>query len=207
MKSRRPERGAALLFVMSMVALLMMVVLGLLYYTSSARQRSIRAARALTELPCAESGLQIARSYYWANVGQWNSFLSSPETYNPIGWTGSSKSIPKAGPNATALETSKAKALRDNFPQLFADLDGDGQPDVYIYIRDDVDESPNNPLQDNNQTVIVGAVCISDTLVPRRQDGTIDPSMANVEAMLSYSMANRYTAQRSCGSTGTGNCN
>jgi hypothetical protein len=205
MRTSRPaDRGAALITAIGLVAILLGMVLGLMVYTGQVHRRGIRIGRSLHEQACAESGLQIARSYFsskYTTSQAWNDFLSHPEIYNPIGWPGGAHSIPKASPNASTAEVKAAADLRKNHPELFADLDGDGDPDVYIYIRDDDDDG--NPTVDSNRQAYLGAVCISNTLVPRRADGSVDPSMAIVEGFGMASPDDDY-AQKHGGRYGTG---
>ena len=206
MRLRTRPRGAALLTAVLMVALLTSIVAGLMLYVHQQRLRSIAAARAMVRDSCAASGLQHARAYFARHQTEWNLFLAKPQgtgtphPYNPV----------KASWNTTPADP-KSKALQEAYPELFADLDGDGVQDVYLYIRDNPDEglpAAENWERDNDQIVIVGAVCISETLVPRRQDGKVDPTLVVVEGLLSYNLTDTsYTSQALSGTAGTGNLN
>jgi hypothetical protein len=96
----------------------------------------------------------------------------------------------------------------DGHPELFADLDGDGQADVYIFIRDDPDEAPANDWQrDNDLAALVGAVCISHTMVPRMQNGKVDPALLTAEGLLTVNgSTDGYKQGGGCGN-GDGNLN
>lgn len=193
---RSQERGSALLTAAALTIVLLAVVAGVLYYANQSRFRAITIARSVARVSCTDSGLQIAKAYYGRNYALWNSqFLPNPNIYN-------------------ALSTARDPALRGPLlvsnPELFADLDGDGQPDVYIYVRDNYDELlpvPNNPLRDNDLNVIVGAMCISSTLLPRREDGRVAPSPMLVEALLSFNPNGNYGSQGYHGTSGSGNLN
>lgn len=200
MRTRTRPRGAALLTALLMVALLTAIVGALMLYVHQQRLRSIAAARAMVRDSCAASGLQHARAYFARLQPKWNDFLAEPKVYNPV----------KASWNTTPADP-KSKALRGTNPKLFVDLDGDGAQDVYLYIRDNPDEglpANENWERDNDQIVIVGAVCISETMVPRRQDGKVDPMLVVVEGLLSYNLTDTsYTSQSLSGTAGTGNLN
>lgn len=206
MRLRTEPRGAALLTALLMVALLTAIVTGLMLYVHQQRLRSIAAARAMVRDSCAASGLQHARAYFARHQTKWNDFLSKPQgagaphPYNPV----------EASWNTTPADP-KSKALQLAHPELFADLDGDGAQDVYLYVRDNPDEglpANENWERDNDQIVIVGAVCISETMVPRRQDGKVDPTLIVVEGLLSYNLTDTsYTSQSLSGTAGTGNLN
>jgi hypothetical protein len=197
------ERGSALLTAMILTGVLFLFVTALMAYAGQQRSRAIAAARTLRRLSCGEAGLEFAKDYFGRNFTSWNTYLGNPAVYNPVKsyttWTG------YGGP--AAYTSAGFQALH---PELFTDLDGDGQPDVYIYIRDNADEMPpasNDWRVDNDQNVMVGAVCISQTLRPRRQDGTLDPNLLSVEGLLSYNVQSQYGGQSGGGSGGNGNFN
>jgi hypothetical protein len=205
----RKRRGFALLTAAAMMAVLMGVIAGLMYFASRWRGRSISLARAVSRQACAESGLQLAKAYFGQNYVNWNQFLSNPGVYNPI-------PITRGGARPTADPIRNLAAITAVDSNVVADLDGDGQPDVYIYIRDNEDEyvnaQPNNPLRDNDQMVIVGSMCISKTMVPRREDGTLGlngiPEPIVVEALLQFVDKTQLSgAQLNQGTFGNGNAN
>lgn len=200
MNKLRTPRGSALLTVVLLSSVLLLVALGALNYASSVRRRAINNARSLPRDACAESGLQLARSYFGANFNNWDTYLANPTVYNPI----------PSSANATPADPTSA-TLQANHPELFADLDGDGNYDVYIYCRDNPDERPPaipNPARDNDQVLITGAVCISSTMVPRLDNGAPNTDRLTVEGLLSYdSPGQTYRSQAGAGTTGSGNMN
>ncbi len=202
------NRGSSLLATMIMLAVILGLVAALLSYSFAQRRSAINAARSTDRLTCAQSGIQLARTYFARNFTQWNTFLSQPNIYNPIQmatWNNPSSTPP--GP----ADISPTSPLRTSHPELFVDVDGDNLPDVFIYIRDNQDEFPpaaDNPFRDNDQNVIVGAICISTTMVP--PNDTNSPSVASsplhVESMLSYNVGGPQCTQAWCGN-GAGNMN
>jgi hypothetical protein len=197
-------RGSALITAAALTAVMLLAVGALVYYASQERGRAINISRTLTRAQCTEAGLQLARAYYGRNYDNWNTYLSNPTIYDP-----------------TATPTPAdpwSHTLQQNHPELFADIDGDGNPDVYIYVRDNMDELPpasNNKQRDNDQIVIIGAICISSTLVPRHADGTspetsTDPTARDgltAEALLNFdAQGGPYKMGYGCGK-GDGNLN
>jgi hypothetical protein len=189
---RSRQRGSALLTAAVLTTVLLLVVANLFYYASRSRSRAITVARSTSRISCAESGLQLARAYYGRNYALWNvTFLPNPAVYN------------------ATVTTAMTAAFQTANPQLFADIDGDGQPDVYFYVHDNYDEflpSPNNVLRDNDLNVIVGSLCISSTLLPRR-DNLQSASPMIAEALLSYNPTGSYGSQGYQGASGSGNLN
>lgn len=202
--SAKAERGSALLTVVVLLGILLVVVGALLTYAGGVRNDAIRHSRTESRLSCAEAGLQLARSYYANHVASWNSYLAAPQIYNPIQATW----MKNAGLVAANPWTVGNGGALDGHPELFADLDGDGQADVYLFIRDDPDETPvNNWQRDNNLAALVGAVCISHTMVPRLQNGQVDSALLTAEGLLTVNgSTDGYHQGGGCGN-GDGNLN
>jgi hypothetical protein len=202
MRSRR--RGSALLTAVMLMGALLVMVVALLIYANQQRKRAVSGARTQSRISCAQAGLQYARGYFGRNVATWSTYLSTPSTYNPI---------PSAwNTTAAALQTSiRTTTFQTANPALFTDLDDDGLNDVFIYIRDNDDEllpAASNWARDNDQNVIVGAICISTSMVPRREDGTRAPDPLVLEGMLTFnSPGSFYYSQAASGANGDGNAN
>ncbi|MCP3102026.1 hypothetical protein LZ198_24470 [Myxococcus sp. K15C18031901] len=195
----RHPRGATLLVVVLLVTILLTLVGSLMMYAGGERVRAVAAGRASQRQSCAESGLQLARSFYGRNYANWNTYLSTPGTYDPVR---SSFNPTPADPTSPALQAAR--------PELFADVDGDGKLDVFLYIRDNEDEflplAPNW-RRDNDQVTVVGAVCISQTLRPRRSDGSQDPTTLALEGLLSYNGGGDRNCAQGTSGDGSANCN
>ncbi len=198
MNSKSP-RGSSLISVMVMVAVILVLLASMLAYAVSQRAAAIRYSRAANQLTCAESGIQLARTYFARNFLNWNAYLSQPSIYNPI----------QASWNNPPANFGPGSPLRASNPELFIDVDGDNFPDVYIYIRDNQDEfppAPDNPLRDNDQNVIVGAICISTTMAPSVAPGQTTPPPMQIESILSFNVGGPQCTQAYCGN-GAGNMN
>lgn len=191
----RGQRGSALLVAMVLMGILLMMVAGLMLYSNQQRIRATSAAKTSTRLSCAEAGLQLARNYFGRNQALWDTFLAAPTVYNPVA----------SGYN-TAPATPTVATFQTAHPELFMDLDNDGLNDVFIFVRDNADESlpsAQNYARDNDQNVIIGSTCISSTLVPKFSDGTPDPDALVVESLLSYNLG----ADKDCNGARSENCN
>jgi len=193
------ERGSALLVAMIISMVLLLLVAALFAFAGSERRRASAETRRLSRQGCAQAGLQLARSYFSANVSSWGTYLADPHHYDPVPakWMALASYASKCtGGVCTALDLANSATVSTMettatppYNQLFYDLDGDGKKDVYIYIRDNEDErlpAENDWTHDNDLNVMVGAVCISQTLVPRLQDGRVDSSQLTIESLFSY---------------------
>jgi hypothetical protein len=195
----RQARGSTLLIVIILVTVLLGLVASIMLYAGKERFRAVATGRIGQRQSCAESGLQLARGYYGRNFESWNSYLSAPATYDPVR---SSHNATPADPRNPALQAAR--------PELFADVDGDNELDVYLYIRDNNDEHfplSNEWNRDNDHNVVVGAVCISKTLTPRNSDGSPVATLLAQEGLLSYNGEARGECLTANAGNGTGNCN
>lgn len=164
------QNGFALIGAMMVLILLAIVTIAILSMSGADRKRAIRLTKSETREGCAYAGMNYARTYFGNKFGQWNTYMATPNKYNPM-------NLPSGQPGTKAdLSTTAAlNTIKTSNPELFLDLDSDGKSDVYIFIRDNYDEfAPAAPnfTRDNDQNAIVGAVCISSTMQPKREDGT-----------------------------------
>ncbi len=219
-----------MLVALSLTAIILLAVLAILVTTKGVQQRAVAQARLGQRLDCAQAGLELAKDYFISNYINWDRYLTLPQYYNPVGmaWqyntSTSSASTFNQSPVATATQTAApiatiwntngtlntSNSIYTQHPELFADLDGDGSPDIYMYIRDNIDEIPpamNNWMQDNDNRVYVGAVCISQTMRPRTASGSSDPSLMAAEGLLSYNAPSADHSQKTSGPSGSGNLN
>jgi hypothetical protein len=118
----------------------------------------------MSALYCAEAGLSAARPF----VAQ---HYTSPGTTTPTGW-------------ATALAASATGDLSE--PDFIRtgivgagghghDLDGDGEPDFEIYLKDNADEgaSPNDFGRDNDLQIFIVSKCIKYPDTPKQVEELI----------------------------------
>jgi len=215
MRSLRSQRGAALVIVIGLSAALLLSVAFLFAFATSERYRAIQQSREPLRMDCAGSGLEIAKQYFAGNYLLWNTFLADPSSYDPVPANWQASGYTAGGVTCTAPcghADPYSGTLRSNHPELFYDLDGDGNYDVYIYVRDNADEFPPlsaiNWIHDNDQSVIIGALCISSTMAPRGQDGFILKSRLMVETLLAFNGGGSAKYHQSTDTeTGTGNLN
>lgn len=207
----RRRSGFALLAAIMVMALLAIISIAVLTSAGASRRRAIRVTRGEVREGCAYAGLNYARNFFSRNFANWNTYLATPNPYNPN--YGFNQTTSWASPAGTVVNRANliAAATGPTAP-LAVDLDADADPDVYIFIRDNMDEfdpAPPNFSVDNDQNVIVGAICISNTMQPRREDDhQLDPDFLVMEAMLSYNQqGSTYGGQATGGASGTGNLN
>lgn len=195
-QQNRRARGSAMITVIWLMAILAIIVATLMLMAMHQRRQATATARRMPQLSCAEAGLQYAKSFYGRQQMTWNTFLANGAKYN--------------APTNAAIATLLAGGTAN---ELFVNLDGAANPapDVYIFVRDNDDELPPAPFNsavDNDQNVVVGAVCISSTMAPRNEDGSAKAEALVVESILSWNMpGNTYKSQGGVGATGTGNFN
>lgn len=181
---------------MVMMGVILGVVTALMAFANAERLRAINIARKTLRVSCAESGLQLAKAYFGRQFANWSTYLNEPWTYDAVS--------SRFNPSPPDFTDPAFQALN---PNLFADLDGDGELDVFIYAHDNQDEfppvawdDPMNWARDNDQNIIVGAICISKTLGPRPvDDPSILPNPLTAEALLSYNTAVQGCTQAGCG--------
>jgi hypothetical protein len=187
------RRGAAMITVMVLMTILAAIVASVIAISGAERTRATISARGIQRQTCAEQGLQFARSYFANRQASWSTMLTNATVYN----------------NADPI-TNRATIVATARP-LVMDLDNDTKDDVYLYIRDNDDEilpATADWTYDSDQAVIIGATCISTTMVPRRPNGTIDADKVSVESILSFNaLINTISSQSGQGPSGSGNIN
>lgn len=198
--------------VMVLMTVLAAIVASVIAIAGAERTRVALSARSIQRQTCAEDGLQFARSFFANRQASWDLMLAKPggmHPYNPVpSYWNTNPAIPTTASGRTTI-----KAVTTPVPgsSLFVDLDGDSQDDVYIYLRDNDDEVfPANTDWgvDNDQNIIVGSMCISNTMVPRRSNGTIEGDRVTVESVLSFNaLTNIISSQSGQGPSGSGNIN
>lgn len=186
------RRGMAMLGALMVMLLLTIMVMATLTLTAADKRQAIRHVRTESREQCAFAGLNYARTYFAGQLPQWNTYFSNPNHYNPLSlppittppWLGGQVA-------ADIVNLPTLSAIRAARPELFLDLDSDGASDVYVFIRDNDDEfAPAQPnyQQDNDQNALIGAVCISNTMQPRKEDDKIDTNYLLMESLLSVNL-------------------
>lgn len=185
----KKQKGFALVAAMMLMTVLAVVAVAVLSLSAADRRRAIRSTRTEVREGCALSGLTYARTYfgikYLEKPANWDLYFATPNKFNPM-------KLPVTTPAWTATKadlssTASIAAIKTTNPDLFLDLDNDGKSDVYIFIRDNYDEAaPAAPnfQKDSDKNAIVGAVCISSTMLPKREDDSIDTDLILMESLL-----------------------
>jgi hypothetical protein len=214
MKSRRMS-GMAMVVVLGIVIVLSVVVAFAITLSDRERRETGKLVHNITIQDMTESTLQRARGYFAVNYGLngsgWNTYLayfvSNPVILTPTG---------SQGPTLAQVTTSLA-SLNTAHPELMRCGPGGSCANIdpkmlagytcYMYLRDNADEFPplaNNPSQDNDLLVYVGAVCIET----QQRAGSLSttPLIAELTAPLLYNpTAAQYSNQASGGTQGLNN--
>jgi hypothetical protein len=168
--TRRSERGVALILALALVAILLVVGVAIIRVAGNDRIDAAKVGVQARAQLCAEAGLQYGRRFYGSTYEtrhNWNDYLAddSGYRYDP--------SLGDPHPTFAEIQASAApQTLGKSDGSKFddgADIDGDGQPDFWVSVRDDDDETPlgaaeEDRRRDNNETVILRSECINPAL-------------------------------------------
>jgi hypothetical protein len=195
-RSRRAERGMALLPIIVLVAALTAVAAFAVKVSGTERAEAGKSVHNVNMQTMADTTLQLGRNFFAARYPQWNTYLDY-FVQNPV---------QLADRSGMANYISK---LRGDHPELFVQLPSylASNFDCFMYAQDNVDEFPpqttNKPGVDNDLLIYVGAVCAQRSQGGSTQGGQV---IAELTAPLLYSpTSNIYTAQASGGSQGNNN--
>lgn len=198
MRSRRMS-GMAMMVVLGIVVVLSVVVAFAITMSGREQTETGKLAHNLTLQELTESTLQRARGFFAANYGPngstWNTYLAyfvdHPVIFAPS--AGSPPTFGQINASITQLTTDHPELISPNVPAGFS---------CYMYLRDNADEFPplaNNPRQDNDLLVYVGAVCAQTT------NNLATPLVAELTAPLLYNVTAQYQNQGSGGAQGINN--
>lgn len=199
------RNGFAMIAALMLMSLLTIIAIAILSLSAADRRRAIRATRTEVRENCAFSGMTYARTYFGNKYPLWDTYFAAPDKFNPMNLPTVTTPV-WAAVKADLSSATSIAAIKATNPELFLDLDNDGKADVYIFIRDNYDEFPPalpNFQRDNDQNAIVGAVCISTTMLPKRDDNSIDTDLLLMESMLAVNQQQSTIPQAST----TGNLN
>jgi len=167
------ERGSVLVLVMTLLAALLAAGATVLYLQLSSTRSASMMTQMRSALYCAEAGAVRARTVFGNGYASWNA----------------------------ALDTDPGTVPTFQHP-LVGDIDGDGNNDYSVVIRDNDDELPpgqpvNNPEKDNDLAVFIVSTCTKYPDMPR-----------TVMELVTYQGGgNVYKDQARFSSQGTGNKN
>jgi hypothetical protein len=156
----RSESGAALIFALAIILALAVAGVALVRIAGNDRIRAAQLGVQDRGLACAEAGLQYGRRFFGSRYESshgWNDYLATPT----LGYR--YDAAHDARPALATLPLQVRGASDGVHLDVGADLDGDGNPDFWVSIRDDDDERPlgiaDNPARDNNETIILRSEC------------------------------------------------
>lgn len=202
--NQRRMSGMAMVVVLGVVVVLSVVVAFAIIVSGRERSETGKMLHNLTIQEMTESTLQRARGFFAVNYGPngttWNTYLAYFVDH-PVILTPSGSSFPtltKVNASITQLTTDHPEMINPNTPAGFT---------CYMYLRDNADEFPplsNNPRQDNDLLVYVGAVCVQTQLATGSSQAS--PLVAELTAPLLYNpIAAQYSNQASGGTQGLNN--
>lgn len=154
---RTPERGSAMIVTLILIAALLAGGSVLLQMQMTSTRSADLARSNMSAMFCAEAGLSAARPIVAENYPQWNASLCTTSKTNPDACT----------EPAWLAQAIDAWGTHD--------LDGDGQADFTVYLRDNDDEpGENNAALDNDLRVFVVARCIKYVDTPKQVDELVE---------------------------------
>jgi hypothetical protein len=154
---RQRERGSAMLVTMILITALLAGA-GVLLSLQLSSTRSADLTRTnISAVFCAEAGLAAARPIVAENYAQLRVSLCATYRTDP----------------ASCVEPAWLSAAID--AGATHDLDGDGDADFALYIRDNDDEAgTNDPTVDNDLRVFVSARCLMYPDTPKQVDELVE---------------------------------
>jgi len=195
----RAPRGMALLPILLLILALTVVGAFAIKVSGTERAEAGKSVHNVSLQAMADTTLQLARNFFAARYGQdgkgWSPYLSY-FVDNPVQLATRSNM------------TTYIAALRSAHPEVFVQLPDylSSNYDCFMYAQDNVDEyAPlvNDPRNDNDLLIYVGAVCAQ-----RTQGGSTESSqlISELSAPLLYSpTANIYRTEAANGSYGNNN--
>jgi hypothetical protein len=194
--SPRAEAGSALVVALALVLVLSVAGVALIRIAGADRSDAGELGRRDRGMACAEAGLQYARRFFgtrYETTNGWNDYLGNT--------TAGYRYDPGAGDDPPSPLPGQVRGASDGATlDAGADVDGDGQPDFWVSIRDDDDERPfglaNNPARDNNERVIVRSECTNPAFampLPGNPTGNtvVEGMLLHVQGSSGYGTAQR----------------
>lgn len=181
---RNPERGSAMIVTLIVTSALLAGAAVLASMQLSSTRASDLSRSGLSAVYCAEAGLAAARPVVAANYNNWGTALTAS-----AGGTLTEPTWLSTGINAQAcLHTANCH-----------DLDGDGNSDFSVYIKDNDDELypiANNTAVDNDLRVWIVSTCTKYT-----------DTVQQVEELIQWTGGGTTYQDQAGGATGNGNNN
>ncbi len=196
-RSPRRATGAALLFALAIILVLAVAGVALVKLAGSDREKAAQLGVQDRGLACAEAGIQYGRRFFGSRYETshgWNDYLATPA----LGYRYDA-AHGDARPTLSSLPLQVRGASNGAQLDVGADIDGDGQPDFWVSIRDDDDERPlgatDNPARDNNETIILRSECTNPkfavTQGGAKVNAVLEVVLTHVQGISGYGTAAR----------------
>ncbi|HYG69037.1 MAG TPA: hypothetical protein VD838_15315 [Anaeromyxobacteraceae bacterium] len=151
-------------------------------------------------LACAEAGIQYARRFFgstYAQSNNWNDYLVTPTSAVPGYRYDENATPPDAYPNLADVPKQTRGMSNETTFDAGADIDGDGNADFWVSVRDDDDErplgAPHDPARDNNETIVIRSECTNEAYAiieggePRHV--VLETALSHVQGSSGYGIA------------------
>jgi hypothetical protein len=190
-------RGSALVFALLVVLLLASAGVAIIRYAGGDRVDAAKLATKDRALACAEAGLQYARRFFGSRYDtsdNWNDYLRAPTSSVPGYRYDPGEGDPRS--LATRPMQTRGKSNGTSFDPG-ADIDGDGNPDFWVSVRDDDDERPlgalHDPTRDNNELIIIRSECTNPAYAVveggQSRAAVVEASLSHVQGSSGYGIA------------------
>ncbi len=149
-RSRVRQRGSAMLVTLIIIGALLAGAAVLVSVQLASNRSSDLTRSGMSALYCAEAGLSAARPFVALNY-------TLPGVASPTGWGSALLASGSATPDLTEPDF-----IYNNITAAGHDLDGDGNPDFEIYLKDNGDEGTgvDNQQADNDLQIFIVSKCI-----------------------------------------------
>ncbi len=193
-RSRAGERGAVLLLAVVLIAVLLVIGVAVLRIAGGDRVDAAQQGAEIRARACAEAGLQYGRRFFgckFESTHGWNDYLDDTSATYVAGYRYDPGLGDEPGIDGRPAQ-ARGKSNGTDF-DAGADLNGDGNPDFWVSIRDDDDERSqglgDNPRHDNNEKVILRSECTMLGYGERGEHAVVEAVFTHVQSRSDYANA------------------